>query len=359
MEKLSGIYEIICNATDAHYVGRSIDIYSRWKRHLEDLRAKKHHSDYLQRAWNKYGEKKFKFKIIELVIPSKLKQRENFYLKNNVGKFNMMLSSGGVLYHNDDTRKKMTKGQMRYWKRRRREGRIYQTEETKEAISKSHIGIRPNEKSREKMSLSAKKRGMAHLNNKKRCKKGHLFSKHKNKYHECSICSKERKRKWYLKNKLKNKNKKMEFIYNDGGRKSAGYKGKTRDCVCRSICIITGKPYSEVYELLANNNSTQRKSKKEPKSKQGVKTASKGINIKRKWFKDYMKSLGFEWIPTMKIGSGCKVHLREGELPKGKLIVSVSKHLTAVIDGVINDTHDCSRGGTRAVYGYYRLIKNK
>jgi hypothetical protein len=25
-----------------------------------------------------------------------------------------------------------------------------------------------------------------------------------------------------------------------------------------------------------------------------------------------------------------------------------------VIDGVIHDTHDCSRGGTRCVYGYWR-----
>jgi hypothetical protein len=27
-----------------------------------------------------------------------------------------------------------------------------------------------------------------------------------------------------------------------------------------------------------------------------------------------------------------------------------------VIDGVIHDTHDCSRNGTRCVYGYYRVV---
>jgi len=53
------------------------------------------------------------------------------------------------------------------------------------------------------------------------------------------------------------------------------------------------------------------------------------------------------------IGQGCKVHLRKDELPQGKLIVRVSKHITSVIDGVINDTYDCSRGATRCVYGYY------
>ncbi len=56
----------------------------------------------------------------------------------------------------------------------------------------------------------------------------------------------------------------------------------------------------------------------------------------------------------MAIGSGCTVHLRIGELPAGRLVVSLSKHMTAVIDGVIHDTYDPSRGGTRCVYGYWR-----
>jgi hypothetical protein len=29
-------------------------------------------------------------------------------------------------------------------------------------------------------------------------------------------------------------------------------------------------------------------------------------------FRRYMHELGFEWIATMKIGSGCKVHLADG-----------------------------------------------
>jgi hypothetical protein len=42
----------------------------------------------------------------------------------------------------------------------------------------------------------------------------------------------------------------------------------------------------------------------------------------------------------MPIGSGCKVLLADGKLPLGRLVVSVSKHHTAVIDGVIHDTHN-------------------
>ena len=56
----------------------------------------------------------------------------------------------------------------------------------------------------------------------------------------------------------------------------------------------------------------------------------------------------------MFVGSGCQVHLREDELPSGRLIVSLSKHSCAVIDGVIHDLDDPSRDGTRCVYGYWK-----
>jgi hypothetical protein len=60
---------------------------------------------------------------------------------------------------------------------------------------------------------------------------------------------------------------------------------------------------------------------------------------------------GFVWTPTMGIGTGCTVHLRAGELPLGRLVVSISRHYTAVIDGVVWDTIDPCGGGMRCVYG--------
>ena len=50
-----------------------------------------------------------------------------------------------------------------------------------------------------------------------------------------------------------------------------------------------------------------------------------------------MEHLGWEWVPTMMIGQGCKVHLRSDELPRGRLVVQVTHHFVAVIDGVIHD----------------------
>jgi hypothetical protein len=160
----------------------------------------------------------------------------------------------------------------------------------------------------------------------------------------------------------------VEFIYNDGGRKDAGYKGIAGDCVCRSISIAAGVPYQQVYDRLSQGNAGQRITRYQSKMIQlnpyyadklkkkykKVKTAAAGISVKRKWFKQYMNDLGFVWVPTMLIGQGCKVHLAAGELPAGRLVVMVSKHATAVIDNVIHDTHDPSREGTRCVYGYYK-----
>ena len=51
------------------------------------------------------------------------------------------------------------------------------------------------------------------------------------------------------------------FVYNDGGREAAGYKGKAGDCVCRSIAIAAQLPYQQVYDRLAEGNAKQRKSK--------------------------------------------------------------------------------------------------
>jgi hypothetical protein len=141
---------------------------------------------------------------------------------------------------------------------------------------------------------------------------------------------------------------KQHFRFHDGGRTAAGYRGKTGDCVVRSIAIATGLPYQHIYDLV-NRSSVHERTGTRKRGKSNARTGVYKSTIKR-----VMNSLGWVWTPTMRIGSGCTVHLRPDELPPGRLVVSVSKHLTAVIDGVIHDTHDCSRRGTRCVYGYWQ-----
>ncbi len=139
----------------------------------------------------------------------------------------------------------------------------------------------------------------------------------------------------------------MELVVSDGGR-SKYFKGSAGDCVCRAICNATGKDYKEIYDFI--NELSQRE--KTTKRKKGKSSARNGVykDTTKRIIEDY---LGWKWHPTMTIGSGCKVHLKSDELPKGTLIVKTSKHLTCVKDGILYDTYDCSREGTRCVYGYW------
>lgn len=141
----------------------------------------------------------------------------------------------------------------------------------------------------------------------------------------------------------------MQFTFNDGGRAAAGWRGTAGDCVTRAVAIATGLPYMEVYDALSKGCREQRVTRRSTRKA----SARNGVHVRRKWFKDYMKSLGWSWTPTMHIGSGCKVHLKASELPMGRLIVSVSKHMTTVVDGVVHDIYDPSRNETRCVYGYW------
>jgi len=141
----------------------------------------------------------------------------------------------------------------------------------------------------------------------------------------------------------------MNLVFDDGGRRAAGFRGRAGDCVARAVAIVSGRPYREVYETINNGCRTQRRTSK------GKYGARSRVDVRRKWFRDYMSSLGFSWTPCMGIGTGCRVHLHDGELPAGRLVVSVSKHYTAVIDGVIHDTHDPQRTTGRCVYGYWKL----
>jgi hypothetical protein len=139
----------------------------------------------------------------------------------------------------------------------------------------------------------------------------------------------------------------LDYTYDDGGRKVAGFKGNAGDCVARAVAIAAQLDYTTVYNRLSLGQATIRRTKRASRSR----SARSGVSTRRKWFKDYMRSLGFEWIPTMKIGTGCQVHLVKDEIPMtGRLVVRVSKHLCAVIDGVIHDTYNSGADRGTTIY---------
>jgi len=139
------------------------------------------------------------------------------------------------------------------------------------------------------------------------------------------------------------------WVYDDGGRSEAGFRGVTGDCTCRAIAIATAQPYGEVYAALNVMAAATRKRR----GKRSGGAARTGVS--RAIIKRDLEDRGWHWTPPMQIGSGCQCHLRADELPGGRLIVSVSRHTVALIDGTIHDTYDPSRGGTRCVYGYFEM----
>jgi hypothetical protein len=109
--------------------------------------------------------------------------------------------------------------------------------------------------------------------------------------------------------------------------------------VNRAISIVTGLPYMDVREII---NQTA-----------GKAVASTGVH--KSVTRRIMADLGLIWVPVMGIGTGCKMHLHRDEVPDGRIVCQLSRHVTAVIDRVVYDAYDPSRGGTRCIYGYWTL----
>lgn len=140
----------------------------------------------------------------------------------------------------------------------------------------------------------------------------------------------------------------LPFRLHDGGRAAAGFRGHVGDCATRAIALASGRPYREVYDAI---NAACRHERR----KRGRSSARSGVH--RRTYERYLVGeLGAVWTPTMTIGSGCTHHLRDGEVPLlGRFVVVLSGHLVALVNGIIYDTEDPSRGGRRCVYGWYEL----
>jgi group I intron endonuclease len=138
-----GIYKITNIISNKCYIGSSQNIESRFRRHKKDLKNGEHHSRYLQRAWNKYGEKNFLFEIIEEVTDkSQLIEREQHYTDKIKPDYSIrkICSSNIGIKHSKETRKKWSEARM--GKEPWNKGTPCR-EETKERISKANLGKKP------------------------------------------------------------------------------------------------------------------------------------------------------------------------------------------------------------------------
>ena len=73
---MTGIYCIENTVNHKKYVGMAQDINARWRSHKCELRNGNHVNCHLQRAWNIYGEKAFRFYILEETSIDQLPEAE-------------------------------------------------------------------------------------------------------------------------------------------------------------------------------------------------------------------------------------------------------------------------------------------
>ena len=70
MSEAVGVYAITCLPTGKQYIGSAAQSFRiRWNLHRSRLRRGIHHSRYLQRAWVKYGEDAFEFRVLVICRP--------------------------------------------------------------------------------------------------------------------------------------------------------------------------------------------------------------------------------------------------------------------------------------------------
>lgn len=96
------IYHIKNTINGKMYIGQTIQYDVRKKTHLNDLKKNKHHSQKLQRAWNKYGEENFIFEVQEYEINNieelyLLEQEEIKKYDSYFNGYNMTIGGEGII----------------------------------------------------------------------------------------------------------------------------------------------------------------------------------------------------------------------------------------------------------------------
>ena len=76
-----GIYIIVNTLNGKVYIGQTVDIETRWKKHINDLKGNRHCNFHLQRAWNVYGEDIFSFSVVRECREEDLSMFEEYYIK--------------------------------------------------------------------------------------------------------------------------------------------------------------------------------------------------------------------------------------------------------------------------------------
>lgn len=177
-----GVYQIELNGKT--YVGSSSrSIEGRWNSHLDALRKGNHCNQYLQNAFNKYGEELLKFSVLEVVeIPEDCIIIEQKYIDSIKPEYNICPTAGSRLgthqlttseetrqklrlarlgaHHTEESRQKMRTSNLRSEETRRKMSLAHfgthhhTSEEAKQKMSLVRLGTHPTEETKQKMRLA-------------------------------------------------------------------------------------------------------------------------------------------------------------------------------------------------------------
>ena len=142
---MTGIYFIKSKCKERIYVGSSMDIEDRLKKHKRMLINNKHHSRKLQNHCNKYGINDLEF--VPMVIgvkPEELIQLEQDYIDTLKPYFNICPTAGSNLgfKHSEASKQKMSKSG---------KGKII-TEEVRKKIGEANKGKKRSDETKQKLS---------------------------------------------------------------------------------------------------------------------------------------------------------------------------------------------------------------
>ena len=147
--KVCGIYSIFNKINGFEYIGSTKLIYKRICEHFSMLRGNRHTNEYLQNAYNKYGEDAFDVKILEVCPLEKLHEREEYYISIALNKYNFNEKPTGPLKLPTPTEERKQKVSKANKGRKR-------TEDQRKRFSDSHIGLQHTEEQKQKISIALK-----------------------------------------------------------------------------------------------------------------------------------------------------------------------------------------------------------
>jgi hypothetical protein len=107
---MKGIYKIVNSQNGKIYVGSSLDIKLRWRKHKAALRSGRHRNAHLQSSWNLYGEETFSLSVLDQVSEECcIFEAEQHYIDTLEPEYNIAtVAGGGAGPRSEETKRKIS-----------------------------------------------------------------------------------------------------------------------------------------------------------------------------------------------------------------------------------------------------------